>query len=63
MLRNKPIKGDILSMGKKIEVQKGPIVADQKTMKTLLRKEIDLQDHENDKKRLDGQTLKLHTPK
>jgi hypothetical protein len=47
----------------KVEVQKGPIVADQKTMKTKLRAEINREDHENDKKRLDGQTLKLHTPK
>jgi hypothetical protein len=63
MSENKPIKGDILNMGRKIEVQKGPIVAGQKTMITSLRKEIDRQDHENDKKRLDGQTLKMHTPK
>ncbi len=63
MLRNKPIKGDIPNMARKIEVQKGPIVADQKTMKTMNRAEINRQDAQEAKMRVDGQTLKLHTPK
>ena len=55
--------GDIHNMKNKVQIQRGAIVADQKTMKTKLRAEINREDHENDKKRLDGQTLKLHTPK
>lgn len=47
----------------KIEKQKGPIVADQKTMKTMTRAEINREDAANNKLRIDGQTLKLHTPK
>lgn len=50
-------------MSKKVPVQKGPIVADQVTMKTMKRAEINRQDAENAKKLVDGQTLKLHTPK
>lgn len=50
-------------MGKKISVQKGSIVADQKTMKTMTRAEITREDAANAKLRIDGQTLKLHTPK
>jgi hypothetical protein len=47
----------------KIAKQKGPIDCTMKTMKTLSRAEINRQDAENDKKRLDGQTLKFNTPK
>tara|TARA_R110000868_G_scaffold250234_3_gene506714 strand:+ start:479 stop:631 length:153 start_codon:yes stop_codon:yes gene_type:complete len=50
-------------MARKIEVQKGPIVADQKTMKTMNRAEISRQVAQEAKMRVDGQTLKLHTPK
>jgi hypothetical protein len=50
-------------MAKKIEVQKGPIVADVKTMKTMTRPEVTREAAENVNKRIDGQTLKLHTPK
>jgi hypothetical protein len=50
-------------MSHKIEVQKGSIVAEQKTMKTMTRAEINREDAENARKRVDGQTLKLHTPK
>ena len=50
-------------MSKKVPVQKGSIVADQKTMKTMTRAEINREDAANAKLRIDGQTLKLHTPK
>ena len=50
-------------MGKKVEVQKGPIVAKQETMKTMTRAEINRQDAQEARMRVDGQTLKLHTPK
>lgn len=52
-------------MGKdfKVPVQKGPIVADQRTMKHSTRPEVDRQDFEDRALRWDGMTLKLHTPK
>ena len=50
-------------MACKIPTQKGPVVSNQKTMKTMKREEITRNDAENAKLRLDGQTLKLHTPK
>lgn len=52
-------------MGKdfKVPVQKGPIVADQRTMKHSTRAEITMEDYENRRERFDGMTLKLHTPK
>jgi hypothetical protein len=49
-------------MSKKVPVQKGPIVVDMPTMKTMKRKEINREDAEKAKKLVDGQTLKLHTP-
>jgi hypothetical protein len=50
-------------MKNKVQIQKGPVVAEQKTMKTMTRAEINREDYENCKKIIDGQTLKLHTPK
>jgi hypothetical protein len=52
-------------MGKdfKVPVQKGPIVADQRTMKHSTRAEVDVQDYANRLERFDGMTLKFHTPK
>lgn len=47
----------------KIAKQKGPVDCGMKTMKTLSRAEINRQDADNAKKLLDGQTLKLQTPK
>lgn len=47
----------------KVPIQKGPIVADQKTMKSMTRAEINREDAANAKLRIDGQTLTLQTPK
>jgi len=47
----------------KVAVQKGPIVADQKTMKTMSRKEINVEDAGRRALLDDGMTLKMMTPK
>ncbi len=43
----------------KVPVQKGPIIANQKTMKSMLRTEIDAEDKANAKLRKSGQTLNM----
>ena len=47
----------------KIEVQNGPIVAHQPTMKTKLRNEVEREDARDRAGRRDGMILKLHEPK
>ena len=47
----------------KVERQKGPIKADMPTMKTMKRKEIDVEDHQHDKMRRSMKTNTLHEPK
>jgi len=52
-----------MAKANKVEVQRGPIVADQRTMKHSTRPEIDRQDASDRAGRWDGMTLKLHMPK
>ena len=47
----------------KVQVQKGPVVAHQPTMKSMTRAEVDRQDAEHAALRRDGMILKLHMPK
>lgn len=47
----------------KVEVQKGPIVAHQPTMKSMSRPEIDREDAARHAVGRSGMNLKLHTPK
>lgn len=50
-------------MSKKVEVQKGAIVADQMTSKHMTRSEKTREDMANNALRRSGQTLTLHEPK
>lgn len=47
----------------KIEVQRGPIVAHQRTMKSMTRPEIDAEDAARHAVGRSGMNLKLHKPK
>lgn len=47
----------------KVEVQKGKIQADVRTMKSMTRKEVDQEDAKYASQRRDGMILKFHSPK
>ena len=50
-------------MGKKVQVQKGPIVADQPTYRSMTHAEKVREAHEQAAMRRSGSTLTLHEPK
>lgn len=52
-----------MSKSNKVEVQKGPIVADQKTMKHMPLSQNIRESEKQNRELRDGQTLKLHMPK
>lgn len=65
-LKNKLI--EVVTMAKevkanKVQVNKGPIVANQETLKTITPEKRARDDNQMCKDRYDGQTLKFHTPK